>query len=681
LEVFRNWKEALYAKFSPLPPGTTRIIFRLLFPEADTRRRYHMQETGLSLEIMKCFGVNDARLTNWSKDGHSGCLGQEVKNVLEDTLSDSDGWVCNLSLQDVDELLDELASLSPWSHSSLDTRHSHQRKRRSRQEILKSLYRPLAPLDAAVVTQIILKDLDGLLYPIDSEQSTTEALKSYNSLSLYKLNKEDAMKVWDPENRMLKTYSVRNSLDDASTAFESGTWLHTPKVGSFLGMPKSCKARSPSNALKILGSSDLVYAETKYDGERAQIHVELVDGTDPRLTIFSKSQRDSTLDRIALHPIIIRCLGLNSSKTKFKKNIILDAEMVAFDGLHIDEYWRIHGLIQATASGIRRKHEQKSSCYNLRVNSAERYRNSSNTKHLGLVFFDVMYMDGSSLLSVPYWKRRILLEDLITPDPGTVLLSARWALNLDEYMTQTSESQKRYIKDPVLTSLCNVFVERTILHFEEGLILKAACSSYNDPRSPWVKLKRDYIPGFGDTIDLVLLGVGWDKERGEKLGGTVESFVFLLKLSHEKSGAFLPHFHIYCTSTYVDTNGDARESLETLNFTLKSDGLIPFEPANMKLPYTFSICHTLPLPTALLAEPLVIEVLGDRFTKTSEHEPYQPRHPRILKWFRPSDRSWRESVKREDLDDLVANVLGLDYINDDNEDEWANRLWGKPGSS
>jgi len=87
LQVFARWKEKLYKEFSPLSPGTTAIIFRLLFPDVDFRRRYHMQEKALSLEIMECFGMNDARLRNWSKDGHSGCLGQEVKTVLEDTVS------------------------------------------------------------------------------------------------------------------------------------------------------------------------------------------------------------------------------------------------------------------------------------------------------------------------------------------------------------------------------------------------------------------------------------------------------------------------------------------------------------------------------------------------------------------------------------------------------------------
>jgi DNA ligase-4 len=35
-----------------------------------------------------------------------------------------------------------------------------------------------------------------------------------------------------------------------------------------------------------------------------------------------------------------------------------------------------------------------------------------------------------------------------------------------------------------------------------------------------VQLKKDYIPGLGDSVDLLLLGAGWDKDRARELRGT-----------------------------------------------------------------------------------------------------------------------------------------------------------------
>jgi len=101
------------------------------------------------------------------------------------------------------------------------------------------------------------------------------------------------------------------------------------------------------------------------------------------------------------------------------------------------------------------------------------------------------------------------------------LLSTRWALSVEEHVPRTTDLRKVYQKNSTLTALCNIFVERTVLYHEEGLILKGSNSRYNDTSTPWVKLKRDYIPGLGDTVDLVLLGASWDKQRGRELGGTV----------------------------------------------------------------------------------------------------------------------------------------------------------------
>jgi DNA ligase-4 len=122
----------------------------------------------------------------------------------------------------------------------------------------------------------------------------------------------------------------------------------------YFQMPKSVKGRSCSHAIRLFKHSQRVWAETKYDGERAQIHVEIDGDGSSRITIFSKSKRDSTLDRWALHPCVTRAssysLGLTvgysiirntlglagfgsgdlNKARKFVKNLVLDAEMVAF---------------------------------------------------------------------------------------------------------------------------------------------------------------------------------------------------------------------------------------------------------------------------------------------------------------------------------------------------------------
>lgn len=54
---------------------------------------------------------------------------------------------------------------------------------------------------------------------------------------------------------------------------------------------------------------------------------------------------------------------------------------------------------------------------------------------------------------------------------------------------------------------------------QEGVVLKGDQSKYHDFHTPWVKLKKDYISGHGDTVDLVIVGAAWEKERGRGLRG------------------------------------------------------------------------------------------------------------------------------------------------------------------
>ena len=82
---------------------------------------------------------------------------------------------------------------------------------------------------------------------------------------------------------------------------------------SFSQIPKSIKGTSCSQAMDAISRKTAfdvgpTWAETKYDGERAQIHVQLVPGSETgkksnrwKITIYSKSGRDSTLDRAGVH--------------------------------------------------------------------------------------------------------------------------------------------------------------------------------------------------------------------------------------------------------------------------------------------------------------------------------------------------------------------------------------------
>ena len=102
-------------------------------------------------------------------------------------------------MNDVDRLLSELARYSPWS--SLDVRHprDEEAKKGRIRDVLSRLYSDLPPLDAAVLTQVILKDLRPILYPLPAT-GTTASLLSYNANAVYMLTLEDVLRDWNGPN-------------------------------------------------------------------------------------------------------------------------------------------------------------------------------------------------------------------------------------------------------------------------------------------------------------------------------------------------------------------------------------------------------------------------------------------------------------------------------------------------
>ncbi|KZT07561.1 uncharacterized protein LAESUDRAFT_115651 [Laetiporus sulphureus 93-53] len=689
VQTFRNWVAELHRRYAPLPPGTAAIVFRLLFPEEDVRRKYGLQETRLAQSISKVLGISKntgARgngLVNWDGDNSIGCLGLEVQKILEESSTITEG---TLSIAKVDALLSELAATCAFSSPSVRRPHSSVADSsalpRPKSNVLRALYTALSPVEAGVVTQIILKDLRPMLYPIPPDQTHyTASLLSYNSNALTQLTKFDAMREWDLSKRMLATYRVRAYLDEAAQLYETLSTADEvdivlkPLVGVPVQIPKCTKGQGCAQALHVLRTSKKVWAETKYDGERAQIHVEIING-EARITIYSKSGRESTQDRVAIHETILDALGIGTTCCKVKTNAILEAEMVAFsDSLdRVDEFWRIRSIIASTAVGPRRvkgkeaTHEEDEEQEDIHSQSSIiSDASDGGTRRLALVFFDVLFLDDQSLLPVPYSRRRVVLESIINTAPGHAMLAERTPISL------TCQSDGNAQLRTIFSGL--------IADHQEGVVLKADESRYNDWRLPWVKLKKDYIPGYGDCLDLVIVGAAWDKERGRELrvAPTVYTTFYLGALANGKSLQMdrraVPHFEVFFTVSY----GLAREQLEELNFIIKSTEPVKYISGRRThgLSYTIDLFSGISAPTVLLGQPLLAEVYGACFSKAPGSLFYELRFPRIAKVFRARERSWTEGTSLDGFQRTAHEAIGRDPSNKE-IDDWARELFGKP---
>lgn len=96
------------------------------------------------------------------------------------------------------------------------------------------------------------------------------------------------------------------------------------------------------------------------------------------------------------------------------------------------------------------------------------------TRHLALVFFDVLLLDDASLLPVPYGQRREVLERLINVKPGYAMLAERTCI--DTTLPNGEGMLRRTFA-------------RVVADHQEGVVIKADGAGYAEKRWPWVKVR------------------------------------------------------------------------------------------------------------------------------------------------------------------------------------------------
>ena len=102
----------------------------------------------------------------------------------------------------------------------------------------------------------------------------------------------------------------------------------------------------------------------------------------------------------------------------------------------------------------------------------------NGTRHLAVIFFDVLVLDSVSLLTTPYSSRRSILESLIQTRPGHIMFAERIPIVFNG-PGDIDRAGKQL----------RIIWSRIIAGCEEGLVLKADEGGYNDYCSPWVKVR------------------------------------------------------------------------------------------------------------------------------------------------------------------------------------------------
>ncbi|KAL9617438.1 MAG: hypothetical protein Q9160_007750 [Pyrenula sp. 1 TL-2023] len=231
--------------------------------------------------------------------------------------------------------------------------------------------------------------------------------------------------------------------------------------------------------------------EYKYDGERAQIHYVAPDSvhqfgaaqdtlkkveTKGLSSIFSRNSEDLSLK----YPDVLAKLGTWIKPTT--KSFVLDCETVAWDIVQ-------KKVLPFQQLMTRKRKDVKAEDVKVKV----------------CVFaFDLLFLNGEATVNKTLRERRQLLHEAFTPVEGEFSF-AQFGNTADIEEIQT-------LLDDSVKASCEGLMVKMLDTTESGY--EPSKRSRN-----WLKVKKDYLSGVGDSLDLVVLGAYYGKGKRTSVYG------------------------------------------------------------------------------------------------------------------------------------------------------------------
>lgn len=299
---------------------------------------------------------------------------------------------------------------------------------------------------------------------------------------------------WHPDAKDL--YDVNNSLEKVSVKLrDPSVRLHEIEVSLFSAFRPMLAERAMLEKVEAQMNHKTYYAETKYDGERSQIHKK---GNNYKY--FSRNGFDFT-DNFGGDPHSgLFTPYLHNLFRADVRDVILDGEVVCWSKTH---------------KSIISKGEHMD-VKNLR---------DDGDYQVCLCAFDIIYLNGEVLTNLPLSERLGKLKNVIKPLEGRLLISP---------------STEVKCKEDVFKLLNEAIDNR-----EEGLVLKDPDSVYRPAsrKAGWIKVKPEYVDSLVPELDLLIIGAYYGKGRRQ---GVLSHFLLAVAVASEEPGRKPCEFHSIC---------------------------------------------------------------------------------------------------------------------------------------
>ncbi|KAK4457340.1 hypothetical protein QBC42DRAFT_236600 [Cladorrhinum samala] len=588
----------------------TATILSTLLPEKRTDRVYNIREKKLQTLIGRGLGLGRSRIAQlgrWTNHEAGVDLADCVEMILKETPNPL-GYTI-VTVEEIDKILHKIAASCRFSSPSV--RSSASRERLADHELhLGVLYRRLSARDAKWLTRLILKNYEPIV--LDANL----VCRHISPLLPAILKVQDDFTV---AGRILDTQKCNRTVTGTN---ELAEYLK-PSLGVKVGRQTWIKGRSIKHVLSM--GNGLMSCEEKLDGEYCQIHIDLGKGRDC-IQIFSKSGKDSTMDRVNLHNSIRNSLRIGEPDCPFKKGCILEGELVVWS----DKDQKVLDFHKI------RKHVSRSGSF---IGTA-RDSQTHFWEHLMIVYYDVLLVDDESLLAAKHYTRFRRLEELVTVVQGRSGLVKR---SLIDFNSRTAVSDLRRAFAKCITAR------------EEGLVIKSddPYFDFSATRRPYsccaIKLKKEYVGNFGDVGDFAVVGGRFDAAKAKSYN------IPILKWTH---------FYVGC----LENRDEVRRFGKRPKFVVTN--VVTMNPSQLETLFYFVNPESIPLdqntaielkiapgidegrrPQVVFPTPAVVDLRCFSFDKEGNTGFWTPRFPMVNKVH--CDRTYQDALSFHELQQMA----------------------------